>query len=531
MSASTSSNVSAGDQRVVFPSPRESVLKFAANELVFAVVGYAGSGTSTVAQSLNQLLGREGFEVHAIRARELIETWAKSNGENLPLDAAVTVANVEIFQDLGDKMRKQTPDFASIAKFMSLQIRAKRAGAIGSALSGSDPVPPDGRKRAYVLDSIRHPAEVELLRYVYQQAFVLVGVVCEEDRRLSRLVDKYKDAGADRAREFMKRDARAGDKWGQRVSEAFHLSDFFVDNTVGRFLTDKSSNPDWKINDELLRLIKIVSAREIVRPTASETAMHAATAASMRSACLSRQVGAALLDASGNILATGTNEVPKAGGGVYGDSFIQDIEDHRCAFRRLPDGQSPYCSNNRKQNEIVDSIVNAVPELQGLEGMRKLAVKRELRENGIGDLIEFSRAVHAEMDALLSAGRTGAGTIGTRLFVTTFPCHYCARHIVSAGVDEVQYIEPYPKSRALELHQDSITIDPVGWKPPSQGGTKTLFRPFVGISPRLYRRAFLKRNELKDSAGVLNVAPAEWGSSMLLRSANYYELEAELAKA
>ena len=37
----------------------------------------------------------------------------------------------------------------------------------------------------------------------------------------------------------------------------------------------------------------------------------------------------------------------------------------------------------------------------------------------------------------MSAGRKGASTLGTRLFVTTFPCHYCARHIVSAGVDEV----------------------------------------------------------------------------------------------
>jgi deoxycytidylate deaminase len=309
------------------------------------------------------------------------------------------------------------------------------------------------------------------------------------------------------------------------------LSDFFVDNTVNRFLPDKSSNSHWKINDEISRLIKIVSGREIVRPSVSETAMHAATAAAMRSACLSRQVGAALLDRSGNLLSTGANEVPKAGGGVYGDSFTADAEDHRCAFRRLPDGRRPYCSNNVKQNEIVDKIVAAVTELDSLDGMRKATIKLQLRESGIGDLIEFSRAVHAEMDALLSAGRTGAGTVGTRLFVTTFPCHYCARHIVSAGIDEVQYIEPYPKSKAWELHRDSIALDPVGWVPPSEGGTKTLFRPFVGVSPRLYRRAFLKQSELKNAAGDLEVAPVEWGGSMLLRSANYCQLEAELAKA
>ena len=70
------------------------------------------------------------------------------------------------------------------------------------------------------------------------------------------------------------------------------------------------------------------------------------------------------------------------------------------------------------------------------------------------------------MDALLSAGREGVSTVGTRLFVTTFPCHYCARHIVGAGVYEVQYIEPYPKSLALELHNDAIETNPFKWQPP-----------------------------------------------------------------
>jgi tRNA(Arg) A34 adenosine deaminase TadA len=106
------------------------------------------------------------------------------------------------------------------------------------------------------------------------------------------------------------------------------------------------------------------------------------------------------------------------------------------------------------------------------------------------------------MDAVLSAGREGISTVGGRLFVTTFPCHYCARHIVSAGIYEVQFIEPYPKSKALGLHPDAIQVDIADWKPPSEGGTKVLFRPFVGVSPKLYQRAFLKDRDLKDSSGL-----------------------------
>src|SRR5262249_28259684 len=152
-------------------------------------------------------------------------------------------------------------------------------------------------------------------------------------------------------------------------------------------------------------------------------------------------------------IATGTNEVPKAGGGVYGESFEPSAEEHRCAYRST----GPFCSSTREQNRIIDEILEEIPELAALSPIEKRARKLLLRQSRVGDLIEFSRAVHAEMDALLSAARKAVSTVGTRLFVTTFPCHFCARGIVAAGVDEVQYIEPYPKSLALELHSDAIT--------------------------------------------------------------------------
>src|SRR5690606_6216358 len=76
---------------------------------------------------------------------------------------------------------------------------------------------------------------------------------------------------------------------------------------------------------------------------------------------------------------------------------------------------------------------------------------------GISSLIEFSRSIHAEMDAILSASREGISTVGCDLYVTTYPCHSCARHLVAAGIRRVYYVEPYIKSLALELHSDAIT--------------------------------------------------------------------------
>ena len=54
----------------------------------------------------------------------------------------------------------------------------------------------------------------------------------------------------------MERDSRATERYGQRVSDAFHLSDFFVDNTADQFRSDHSPNPGWDVNERLSRLLE-----------------------------------------------------------------------------------------------------------------------------------------------------------------------------------------------------------------------------------------------------------------------------------
>ena len=384
--------------------------------------------------------------------------------------------------------------------------------------------------RAYILDSIRHPDEVKLLQHIYQDAFVLIGVVCEEDVRISRLTSKHSDGGIENCKNLMKRDAQDGLDYGQRTRDAFHMADFFVDNSIDRATIEggqPKSQRDWHVVGKLERLTKILSHKEIIRPTIEETAMHHAYSAQLRSACLSRQVGAALIDNGGNLLATGTNEVPRAGGGVYGE-YPDEPEkefrfDHRCAFR-----DSKYCSNTREQNDIIADAVQSIESVVEL-GDNKNDIAAVLRNGRIGELLEFSRAVHAEMDALLSAARASRQIKGSRLFVTTFPCHFCARHIVTAGVDEVQYIEPFPKSAALKLHNDAISRKWLEWDAPSSGGSKVLFRPFSGVAPRMYRRAFRKDGELKDNkSGDLLVADTGWAGPWHLGKSSYVALEAQL---
>jgi deoxycytidylate deaminase len=106
-----------------------------------------------------------------------------------------------------------------------------------------------------------------------------------------------------------------------------------------------------------------------------------------------------------------------------------------------------------------------------------------LIDASLGELTEFGRAAHAEMDALLDAVRRGVAVRDATLYATTFPCHNCARHIIASGIARVVFIEPYEKSRAIELHRDSAVLEK-----PEVG--KVTFEHFVGVAPRRYLLSF-----------------------------------------
>jgi len=525
------------------PTSQELVQASSSGELFFAVVGHVGSGTSEVATTLRRVLSSASsdsgpaYDAIVIKASAELEDWDAQNKQKLRSEHR-GLEKTEILQQIGNDMRRSDP--AAVARALIRKIRTTRAEKTGVDLTETGPVLPDGRRRAYILDSIRHPAEVELLTRIYQDAFVLVSVVCDATIRLSRLKDeKFTDSGRDQIEAFMERDAKEGPKYGQRVSDAFHLAHYFLDNTEDRKDNDDNPNPEWNLSEQLVRLKKILTHATVVRPYSSETAMFAAYGAKVRSACLSRQVGASIVNNGGEVISLGTNEVPQAGGGVYGagDIDVSPIDDGRCVHKNR------FCSNTHEQEAIIKKVIKSLRDNK-IVGDHIASVSDEILEvtlekSPIGSLLEFSRAVHAEMDAVLSLVRRGMSAMGTRVFVSTFPCHYCARHLVAAGVSEVQFIEPYPKSKALDLHSDSITTRFSEWRESRERERrektgkkiKVLFRPFVGVAPRLYSRAFTKTRDLKDGTGAFIVGRQEWTGPTHLGHSSYTELEAQLARA
>lgn len=210
--------------------------------------------------------------------------------------------------------------------------------------------------------------------------------------------------------------------------------------------------------------------------------MFSAQAVALRSADMSRQVGAVIVGADGEVAAAGCNEVPKPGGGVYWTGAEPDARD----FRHESD------PNALMGHEILREIFVELQRAGWLEpgraGRESRALVEEARKMELFDqarvanLIEFGRVVHAEMNALVYAARKGIAVGSGVLYCTTFPCHGCARHIIGAGIAEVVYIEPYPKSLAVDLYPEAITLrgEPA----------KVRFRSFTGVAPRRYLEFF-----------------------------------------
>jgi deoxycytidylate deaminase len=141
----------------------------------------------------------------------------------------------------------------------------------------------------------------------------------------------------------------------------------------------------------------------------------------------------------------------------------------------------------------------------------------EVKKSQIMNIIEFGKPVHAEMSAILDAAYRGISLKNTILYVTTFPCHECARHIIGVGIKKVVYIEPYPKSLVLDLHGEEVEIEQLNHK--NNNETKIEFVPFTGIAPRQYPILFKmlprkdkKGNKITNTKNIMypRVAEVSW---------------------
>ncbi len=334
------------------------------------------------------------------------------------------------------------------------------------------------RRTAHILRSIKHPDEARALRAVYGSGFYLIGLSASTAQKVKYL--KQRGLNEAEAHDLIGRDAGEVNDYGQHTRDAFELADVFI-----------RQEPEHRnTKAQLERFLRLVFGAVDETPSPDEHAMFLAYASSLRSADLSRQVGAVVWKDHVGVVATGCNDVPAAGGGLYWPG-PSDLRDHSLG----------HDANERHKRDIANEVTARVAALLAKDGRLELTeaqkglVMKACESSRLLDITEFGRAVHAEMDAILSCGRAGVDTVGTTLFSTTFPCHNCTKHIVASGIRRVVYIEPYEKSQALDLHDDAIApYDPGDLAPQltdhdddrEPRTRKVVFEPFMGVGPRRF---------------------------------------------
>lgn len=509
----------------------EAISERKSKELVIAFAGPIGCGINAVKEALAGILSSSGYTVHHIKLSDYLKESVLNGTVKITGDLAENGASRYIqMQNVGNALRREQPDI--LAEHSIQKIAEIRTAEHGTNIENVTDIVPG--RTVYIIDQLKHPEEVTLLRVVYGNLFYLFGVLSITPRRENRLKDEGVEPNM--ISDLIERDRKQIEKSGQQLDKALQLADFFVRN---------DRNNAETLNAQLSRFVDLIHGVNGVTPTLEEYGMYMAYAAGLRSACLSRQVGASIMNSDGAVIATGRNDVPKAGGGLYGPESGED--DARCV--KLESG---FCHNDQHKIKLVDDIKNIIrSELEQHRAsliatdkdnkfvLDKLDVKAisdsiakvAYEDTRLGGLIEFSRSIHAEMDAIVSLALKGSGsTKGSSLFTYTFPCHNCARHIVAAGIQTVYFLEPYEKSLALELHLDAIAIDGIGSIGEGVVGKsqKVKFVHFEGVSPRQYLNMFTPSGERKNEVGKairLNISKADKKVPEYLDSYQAYELK------
>jgi dCMP deaminase len=236
---------------------------------------------------------------------------------------------------------------------------------------------PPGRN--HVVDSIRHPAEVEALRAAGD--FKLLWIEAPQELRFERAVTR----------------ARPGDPHTLEDFRALEELELAGDDPAGQQLLEVARLADETLHNdgdlaELERALERFVTEHLFfrdRPPWDDYFMNIAHAAATRSNCIKRKVGAILV-VDRRIVSTGYNGTPRG-------------------TRNCNEGGCPRCAS-------------AAPA---------------------GERLGECLCSHAEENAITQAAYHGVAVRGATLYSTFCPCLLCSKMIINAGITEVVYAAAY----------------------------------------------------------------------------------------
>jgi dCMP deaminase len=262
--------------------------------------------------------------------------------------------------------------------------------------------------RNYAIDSIRHPAEVEVLRGS-GRPFHLLWVQADEDLRLARMRSRGRQGDPTTLEEM-------------RVSEGREMQS--DDPSAQQLLAVRDRADQVVVNDgtveDLHTGMQPILERLLYfeRPGWDEYFMSIARVVASRSNCVKRKV-AAVVTRDRRIISTGYNGTPRGA-------------------RNCNEGGCPRC------NSFVPG----------------------------GTRLDECLCSHGEENAITQSAYHGVSLKGATIYTTFSPCLQCTKMIINAGISEVVYNAHYPLGGiSLELLREvGIKVRQVETEPSRPAG-------------------------------------------------------------
>jgi dCMP deaminase len=249
--------------------------------------------------------------------------------------------------------------------------------------------------RNYVIDSIRHPAEVEALRNA-DPSFRLVWVDADPKIRMERIKSR----------------GRSGDPVDLKDLKRLEGKELESDNPAAQQLLAVKALKDFTVLNEdsmedMHQAVQSVLERSqsFDRPGWDTYFMQIAHVVASRSNCVKRKV-AAVITLDKRIISTGYNGTPRG-------------------TKNCNEGGCPRCNSFAKGGTRLDECLCS----------------------------------HGEENAITQASYHGTSVRGGTLYSTMSPCLFCTKLIINSGIKEVIYNSHYPLGEtAMDLLRESGVV-------------------------------------------------------------------------
>ena len=242
--------------------------------------------------------------------------------------------------------------------------------------------------RNYVIDSIRNPGEVEVLKS--RDDFSLLAVEADVEVRFERSRQRARENAARTLQQFIEEESRELDSdnpASQQLNATRQKADLVVTN----------NGTLEELHRQLDTLLSPLMSR-FLRPSWDEYFMSIAKVVATRSNCMKRKV-AAIIVKDHRVISTGYNGTPRGA-------------------KNCNEGGCPRCNGMAESGTALDECL----------------------------------CCHGEENAITQAAYHGTSLKGSTLYTTLAPCLLCTKMIINSGIVEVVYNQDYLlNERSLSL--------------------------------------------------------------------------------